>query len=167
MNDITKIVIKTVLSIAVSFGVLGCCKSVEPAEIMSVKKMALDGYDPVAYFISSRAAKGGIANGYSYKELQWNFENSENLAAFKSSPQAYIPQLGGFCAYRLADEKLVLSDPKVWYIHNEKLYLFSDEEAKTKWYMNLKMMIEKGEKEWEAVMNPADEVKKEAAESAL
>ena len=156
--NLTKIILKSTLITVTFLSFYGCAKSVETASIMSVQKTALNGYDPVAYFVSSKALKAGKLYVYNYAGLTWNFESEANLEAFKSNPNAYIPSFGGFCAYALADEDLVLSDPKYWYIHDEKLYLFQDEDAKKEWFIHMDSMLSKAQIQWK-VFNPLKEEK--------
>lgn len=124
---------------------------------MSVEKIALNGYDPVAYFVSAKAIKADSNYSYEYEGAGWHFETEKNLEAFKANPQNYIPAFGGFCAYELADGELVLSNPEYWYIHNGKLYLFTDDEAKNEWFRNIDEMIPSAQKAWEEMMKPLKE----------
>jgi len=156
--NITKIILKSTLITVAFLSFYGCAKSVAPASVMNVNMSALNGYDPVAYFTSSKAVKAGSLYVYKYAELDWNFESEANLEAFKSNPNAYIPSFGGFCAYALADEELVPSDPKYWYLHDKKLYLFQDEDAKKEWFTHMDSMISKAQVQWK-VFNPLKEEK--------
>ncbi len=155
--NFTKIMIKTALGALLLMGFGGCSKTVEPTEIMSVNQTALDGYDPVAYFVSSQALQADGSYVYAYAGLNWNFASAANMERFKADPASYIPAFGGFCAYQLADGDLVLSDPAYWYIHNGRLYLFEDEDAKNEWFKDIDMMLLKGEESWKALTAPAEE----------
>lgn len=157
--NLTKIMMKTTLITMMFLGFAGCAKSVEPAGIMSVNETALDGYDPVSYFVSSKAVKAGKSYVYTYKNLDWNFESQSNLETFSSDPDAYIPAFGGFCAYEISGSKLVLSDPRYWAIHDDRLYLFSDEDAKKEWFRDIDSMILKAQEAWKLLTSPAEEEK--------
>jgi len=153
-----KIVKLSTLALMIFLSISGCSKTVGPEEIMHVNKMALNGYDPVSYFNDSKAVQGGMAFGHTYKDLQWYFSSRGNLNSFKAEPQAYVPQFGGFCSYALVDKKIVLSDPAVWYIHNKRLYLFEDVEAKEKWFRQMNIFIDEGQKQYDLILNPVQEV---------
>lgn len=157
--NLTKIMMKTTLVAMVLIGFNGCSKTAEPAEIMSVNKTALDGYDAVAYFVSSKAVKAGSSYVHNYKNLAWNFESQANLETFSSSPEVYVPAFGGFCAYELAEGELVLSDPEYWYIHNDRLYLFKDEDSKQEWFRDIDNMLLKAEENWNLLTKPVEEEK--------
>lgn len=88
-------------------------------------KLAIAGYDPVAYFLSSKAIKGSAANVVSQDGVTYYFSSAENKAAFLKTPAAYEPQYGGWCAYAMGDYgKKVEVDPETFKIVQGKLYLF-------------------------------------------
>ncbi len=152
---------KTLANIALisvlALGISGCVKKAEPAAIMSVEQVALEGYDPVAYFASGSAHKANGSYSYSYEGLNWYFESSDNLESFKADPAKYIPVFGGFCAYELADEELVYSKPEFWHIHNGQVYLFSRKSALEEWFRDMDTMILKAQAQWDALKNPSEE----------
>ena len=50
---------------------------------------------------------------------------------FNEEPELFLPQYGGYCAYAISLGKLVTVDPDVYVVLDEKLFLFSNEEART------------------------------------
>ena len=42
---------------------------------------------------------------------------------FKADPARYAPQFGGFCAFGVAVGKKFDGDPRLWKIHQDRLYL--------------------------------------------
>jgi len=152
-----KTLINIALISALALAVTGCVKKAEPAAIMSVKQVALEGYDPVAYFTSAKAHKADGTYSYSYEGLTWNFETSDNLESFKADPAKYVPVFGGFCAYELADEELAYSKPEFWHIHNGQVYLFSRKSAQEKWFKDMDTMIVKAQAQWDILKNPSEE----------
>lgn len=83
-----------------------------------------DGYDVVAYF-SDQAIEGKKEHCYKYEDVKYHFINEENMETFKSNPDKYIPQYGGFCAYAIGKNgKKVGINPKTYEIRDGKLYLF-------------------------------------------
>ena len=71
-----------------------------------------------------------------------NFNLSEiNKIKFINSPEAYIPQYGGFCAFAMSQGKLVIANPKSQVVKDGKLYfftrmLFGIIDAKREWVKN-------------------------------
>ncbi len=94
--------------------------------------VAIDGYDPVAYFDEGQAVKGLDTHSCEYLNRTWHFSSAENRDKFLSDPEKFAPQYGGFCAHSLGRNKLVESDPQQFSIRDDKLYLYKNERAATK-----------------------------------
>lgn len=89
------------------------------------KKVAIQGYDPVAYFKQSKAVKGKKELAASYEGVIYNFSSPTNKEAFLKTPTAYEPQYGGWCAYAMgANGEKVAINPETFKILDGKLYLF-------------------------------------------
>jgi len=73
--------------------------------------VAIEGYDPVAYFTQSRPVKGDSDFEYEWKDAKWRFSSAENLALFTANPEKYAPQYGGYCAYAVAKNTTASIDP--------------------------------------------------------
>jgi YHS domain-containing protein len=58
--------------------------------------LAIKGYDPVAYFTLSKPVKGKKEFEYNWQDAQWRFSSAEHLNLFKSDPEKYAPQYGGY-----------------------------------------------------------------------
>ncbi|GAA4415732.1 hypothetical protein GCM10023187_46490 [Nibrella viscosa] len=89
------------------------------------KGLAIQGYDPVAYFVSNKAVKGLPQHALTYKNITYRFASQANLDAFQKSPDKYEPTYGGWCAYAMgATGEKVEIDPETFKIKDGKLYLF-------------------------------------------
>ena len=87
--------------------------------------IAIDGYDPVAYFKSNKAIKGNKSLGVNHQGATYYFSSAENKEEFKKNPSKYEPQYGGWCAYAMgAKGEKVSIDPETFKIIDGKLYLF-------------------------------------------
>jgi YHS domain-containing protein len=87
--------------------------------------IAIDGYDPVAYFKSNKAIKGNKNLAVYDQGATYYFSSTENKEEFSRNPAKYEPQYGGWCAYAMgAKGEKVSVDPETFKIINEKLYLF-------------------------------------------
>lgn len=93
-------------------------------------RVALKGYDPVAYFTEGKPVQGDKAHSYDWDEARYLFANAKNKATFASAPEKYAPQFAGLCATGLAFGKKVEADPQAWKIIDGKLYVFSSIGAK-------------------------------------
>jgi len=58
--------------------------------------LAIKGYDPVAYFTQGKPLKGSEEFTYQWMGAQWRFASAEHLDLFKSNPEKYAPQYGGY-----------------------------------------------------------------------
>lgn len=87
--------------------------------------LALDGYDPVAYFTAGKAVKGRASVIADHEGIRYRFESEHNKKLFLESPSAYKPQYGGWCAYAMgAKGEKVEVDPETFKILDGRLYLF-------------------------------------------
>jgi YHS domain-containing protein len=87
--------------------------------------LAIEGYDPVAYFIKNKAVKGKKEFAVYDQGATYYFSSVENKELFKSNPAKYEPEYGGWCAYAMgAKGEKVEVDPETFKIVNGKLYLF-------------------------------------------
>ena len=69
----------------------------------STDRLALKGYDPVAYFTLSAPTPGVAQYEYVYDGSRYRFANAKHLAMFKASPEKYAPQFGGLCANNMSN----------------------------------------------------------------
>ena len=88
------------------------------------KGFIANGYDVVEYF-NNKAEKGKKKFTITYKEIKFKFSSAKNVEIFKSNPDKYSPQYGGYCAYAIgkSGEKVSIN-PKTFEIRDGKLYLF-------------------------------------------
>jgi YHS domain-containing protein len=88
-------------------------------------KVAIQGYDPVAYFKQKEAVKGKKEFAVSHQGVIYYFANAADKAAFLKNPSGYEPQYGGWCAFAMGDHGgKVEVDPETFKVLDGKLYLF-------------------------------------------
>lgn len=88
-------------------------------------KIAIQGYDPVAYFNSKKAIKGKSSLSLSYEGVIYYFSSQTNKEAFAKSPSSFEPEYGGWCAYAMgSNNEKVEINPETFKIIDGKLYLF-------------------------------------------
>lgn len=58
--------------------------------------VAIEGYDPAGYFTQGKAVEGSEEFSYHWMGATWHFASSEHLEMFKSNPERYAPQYGGY-----------------------------------------------------------------------
>lgn len=88
-------------------------------------KVAIGGYDLVAYFKQNKAVKGTPANKTTYDNVIYYFANAEDKDTFSKNPEAYLPQYDGYCALAIGTKKKKVSiNPETFKVTDGKLYLF-------------------------------------------
>jgi YHS domain-containing protein len=87
-------------------------------------KVAIQGYDPVAYFTQGAAVKGSAANSTTHEGVTYHVSSAANRDAFAASPVKYLPAYGGWCATAMAKEQKVAIDPKNFKVTDGRLFLF-------------------------------------------
>ena len=115
--------------------------------------IAIKGYDPVAYFSESMPQKGSKKYTIEYKGANWRFISSKNLALFKSKPEKYSPQYGGYCAWAVSEGYTANIDPKSWKIVDGKLYLNYNQDIQMKWESDYQNNITKADKNWPKIID--------------
>ena len=86
--------------------------------------LAIQGYDPVAYFTDGKPTRGLPDFEYQWDEHRYRFASAEHRDLFKADPVRYAPQFGNFCAMALALGQIVVANPENWLISDGKLYVF-------------------------------------------
>jgi YHS domain-containing protein len=118
--------------------------------------LALQGYDPVAYFMKEKAVKGRKEFAASINNVVYYFSTAANKALFEKEPQKYEPQYGGWCAYAMgATGEKVEIDPETFKIVNGKLYLFYNSlfnNTLPKWNKDENDLKAKAEKNWAYIL---------------
>lgn len=141
-----------ILFILTQMNVLGQNDSQRSSQFNIENKLALQGYDPVAYFKSNKAIKGKKEISYNYKSVIYYFSSKENLELFKKNSNTYEPQYGGWCAYAMGNsgEKVEIN-PETFKIIDGKLYLFYNayfNNTLKSWNKNEKSLKSKADSNW-------------------
>src|SRR5580693_7040135 len=73
--------------------------------------LAIKGYDPVSYFTTRKPTPGLAQYSTTYKGATYRFVSAENRDRFIASPEKFVPQYGGYCAYAISLNKIADIDP--------------------------------------------------------
>jgi hypothetical protein len=92
--------------------------------------LAIEGFDPVAYFVDARAIIGVADFEASEAGAVWRFRNASNRASFVAHPDIYGPRFGGYDPVDLARGVTVAGNPRFWLVSGERLYLFGREQSR-------------------------------------
>lgn len=119
------------------------------------KGYVAEGYDVVAYF-NNKAIEGDTKYTTTHDSVKYKFSSQQNLDTFLKTPEKFIPQYGGYCAYAIAlKSKKVSIDPETFEIRDGKLYLFYNSWGTNTLELwkkeNVKGLQKKGDLNWEAI----------------
>ena len=114
-----------VAAVLVSTAALAQTAGKRTAHFNLEQKVAIQEYDPVAYFKQNKAVKGKKEIAASYEGVTYYFANKAYKELFVKNPAAYEPQYGGWCAFAMGSygEKVEIN-PETFKITDGKLYLF-------------------------------------------
>lgn len=121
-------------------------------------RIALEGYDPVAYFKEKKAHKGKSSITAENEGVRYQFSSQANKDIFLSSPSSYKPQYGGWCAYAMgAKGEKVEVDPETFKVVDGKLYLFYNRffnNTLDTWNKNEAVLKTAADKNWAKLIKP-------------
>lgn len=123
----------------------------QSSEVFVTDEGAIQGYDAVAYFKEGKPLKGKSEFSTLWNGAQWSFSSKQNLEMFKSNPEKYAPQYGGYCAYGTSEGHKAPTQPDAFTIVNGKLYLNYNKDVRTEWSKNKKERILQADKNWPTV----------------
>lgn len=124
-----------------------------PPAIFTEDSIAIQGADPVAYFIENRYVPGSADYTYEWGNATWQFASTENRDLFAENPKQYAPQYGGFCAWAVAEGYTAPIDPNAWEIVEGKLYLNYDARVQRRWQRDIPGNIARANENWPEVIN--------------
>ena len=90
--------------------------------------LALEGFDPVAYFDEGGgAATRGLASlSLEHEGVLYQFASEANRQLFVANPRKYEPTHGGWCAYAMSKDVRYRVDPQAFLLSEGRLTLFAD-----------------------------------------
>jgi hypothetical protein len=111
-------------------------------------KVAIGGYDPVAYFTEAKPVEGSGDFEYAWMGATWRFASAADRDRFAAEPEKYAPQYGGYCAYAVSQGGTADVDPAAWHIENGKLYLNLNKKVQSLWLQDIPGYIGKADANW-------------------
>jgi len=114
--------------------------------------LAIDGFDPVAYFVEAAPTLGRANLELQFAGATWRFKNQGNRAAFAADPQVYMPRFGGHDPIAVARGAATPGHPGLWLIAGERLYLFYSAAARAAFVADPASAIEAAERHWPQVL---------------
>src|SRR5262249_54909528 len=114
--------------------------------------LGIKGYDPVAYFTDGKATPGKKDISFEWGGVKWLFASREHRDAFMANPTKYAPQYGGFCAWGVAEGKLLDVGPEHgWKIVDGKLYMTFNAAVPALWWKDIPGLVHTADAKWPAL----------------
>jgi enamine deaminase RidA (YjgF/YER057c/UK114 family) len=124
-------------------------------------RLAISGYDPVAYFTDGKPVQGSAEFEYLWHRLRWHFASGDHRELFLKDPNRYTPQYDGYCAMGASNDTAAHKDtvdPQAWAIVDGKLYLAHNSYWIRKWREDAEEHIRHADASWPAVAGLPDPV---------
>lgn len=124
-------------------------------------RLAISGYDPVAYFTDGKPTPGNSDYEYIWHNSRWRFASAEHRHLFAGDPERYAPQYDGYCAMGVTGVEVAAPhkdtvDPEAWTIVEGKLYLTHTKRSLELWREHAAENIKRAGEHWEFVKGQAD-----------
>lgn len=114
--------------------------------------VALQGYDPVAFFTDHKPAKGKPEFPVRHGSAIYYFASKEHRDLFKSDPAKYEPAFGGYCAFGLSRGRLVAIDVDAFQIVDGRLLLQYSKGVRDDFNRDTKGNLAKADANWPALV---------------
>jgi len=118
--------------------------------------VAVNGYDPVAYYREGEPQKGDPGITAEHDGALYRFVSTENRQMFLADPEAYAPAYGGYCAYGVRTGRKFETDPESWRIVDGKLYLLLNFGTKAIWDIDRSSNIQIADQIWPEILPYTD-----------
>lgn len=132
----------------VGFGTVAQAATTEQVIVNRYTGLAIEGYDPVAYFTDAVAELGLADFEAAEAGAVWRFRNEGNRASFVAHPEIYGPQFGGYDPTDLARGVTVAGNPRLWLLAGQRLYLFGHEDNRDAFVADPAHVLQEANHRW-------------------
>ena len=110
--------------------------------------IALQGYDPVAFFTDHKPVPGSTAFAAKRDGAIYLFASKDHRQLFLQDPAKYEPRYGGYCAYGVSRHKLVKIDVAAFQIVDDHLLLQYSQGVRDDFNQDQKNNLAKADHYW-------------------
>jgi hypothetical protein len=110
--------------------------------------LAIEGFDPVAYFVQKQAVLGLPDYEASEAGAVWRFHNEGNRASFVAHPEIYGPQFGGYDPIDVARGVTLAGNPRFFVVSGQRLYLFGLETNRDAFAADPRRYLPEAQERW-------------------
>ena len=115
--------------------------------------LAIEGFDPVAYFTDAQPIRGLPDFEASEAGAVWRFHNASNRDAFAANPEIYGPQFGGYDPIGVARGIALAGNPRFFVVTGQRLYLFGREESRNDFAADPARFLKDAQARWPGLQN--------------
>ena len=137
------------------FGWQAFAGSTQAAASVDADRVAIQGYDTVAYFTNRKPTKDNPEFESEWLGAKWRFATAEHRDLFASRPDTYAPRFGGFCAMGMTTGGKYTPDPEAWAVVDGKLCLNSGKATRAEWQKDASGNTRKAEEQWKVLNQQA------------
>lgn len=128
----------------------------------------LDGYDAVAFFTDIKPVKGNPQFQFKHNDAIYYFVSQDHLDLFKTNPEKYKPQFGGWCAYAVSLGRIAPIDVNTFSILDGRLVIQHNQRAVNGWNKDVEGNLALADKYWpEVVKHGGHQIKTDAEKGFL
>ncbi len=103
---------------------LGYSQNLKDSNNIDDSKIALQGYSPVSYLDLGIAQRGLKEYKATHNGISYYFTSAAQKKTFEASPEKYLPQYGGYCAFGVSVGAKFRVDPTKFVVKDGKYFLF-------------------------------------------
>jgi YHS domain-containing protein len=153
----SKLLTAAALVIAFTVSSCGLIPSQAESSINAVNvdesRLAIKGYDPVAYFTEAKPVQGSSQFTAEHLGATYYFSSAQHQSLFDGNPNKYAPQYGGYCAFGVSKEYKFDIDPEAWAVVDDKLYLNLNKKVQARWVPNKDELIVDADAIWTQIVD--------------
>lgn len=106
------------------------------------------GYDVVSYHTEAAPLAGLDEFSAEHNGTTWYFASAENRDLFIADPARYAPAYDGHCAYALANDRKVRTDPLAYRVVDGTLYMNFSPSIQQRWEEDIDGYVTQSEANW-------------------
>ncbi|WP_424989363.1 YHS domain-containing (seleno)protein [Flagellimonas sp.] len=140
------------LALALVATSLGYAQDLKKSHNIDDSKIALQGYSPVSYLDLGIAQRGLKEYKATHNGIAYYFTSEAQKKTFEASPEKYLPQYGGYCAFGVSVGAKFRVDPTKFVVKDGKYFLFLydvEVDAQQLWLAeNHQKVVKKADANW-------------------
>ena len=136
-------------ALCIGVAAVSCPAWAQDAGQADAPRLALNGYDPVAYFTEGRPELGKAEFEYTWDEARYRFASEEHLSMFRDDPDRYAPQYAGLCTMGMSKGKKVEANPENWLISDGRLFVFNPSDGPARFQADPQTAEAAADRNWE------------------